>query len=99
MKVTYPDNIEVLLPDSNYNYAPFEYIDKLYLSTVNDSIFNYDEITYKFTSFNLDSIQFLKIPVFVTYLLCDNYCDKLVNWPYDYFSVFNILSISNNELK
>ena len=65
LKVTYPDNIEVLLPDSNYNYGPFEYIDKLYLSTVNDSIFNYDEVTYKFTSFNLDSIQFLKLPVFI----------------------------------
>ena len=65
LKVTYPNNIEVLLPDSNYNYAPFEYIDKLYLSTVDDSIFNYDEVTYKFTSFNLDSIQFLKIPVFI----------------------------------
>ena len=65
LKVTYPNNIEVLLPDSNYNYGPFEYIDKLYLSTVNDSIFNYDEATYKFTSFNLDSIQFLKLPVFI----------------------------------
>ena len=64
MKVTYPNNIE-FITDSNYNYAPFEYIDKLYLSMIDDSIFNYDEVTYKFTSFNLDSIQFLKLPVFI----------------------------------
>ena len=37
LNVSYPNNIEVLLPDS----------------------------TYKFTSFNLDSIQFLKLPVFI----------------------------------
>ena len=59
LNVSYPNNIEVLLPDSNYNYSPFEYINKSYSSTINDSIYNYDEVTYKFTSFNLDSIQFL----------------------------------------
>ena len=65
LNVSYPNNIEVLLPDSNYNYSPFEYINKSYSSTINDSIYNYDEVTYKFTSFNLDSIQFLKLPVFI----------------------------------
>ena len=65
LNVSYPNNIEVLLPDSNYNYSPFEYINKSYSSTINDSIYNYDEVTYKFTSFDLDSIQFLKLPVFI----------------------------------
>ena len=65
LNVSYPNNIEVLLPDSNYNYSPFEYINKSYSSTINDSIYNYDEVTYKFISFNLDSIQFLKLPVFI----------------------------------
>ena len=65
LNVSYPNNIEVLLPDSNYNYSPFEYINKSYSSTINDSIYNYDKVTYKFTSFNLDSIQFLKLPVFI----------------------------------
>ena len=65
LNVSYPNNIEVLLPDSNYNYSPFEYINKSYSSTINDSIYNYDEVNYKFTSFNLDSIQFLKLPVFI----------------------------------
>ena len=65
LNVSYPNNIEVLLPDSNYNYSPFEYINKSYSSTINDSIYNYDKVNYKFTSFNLDSIQFLKLPVFI----------------------------------
>ena len=65
LNISYPNNIEVLLPDSNYNYIPFEYINKSYSSTINDSIYNYDEVNYKFTSFNLDSIQFLKLPVFI----------------------------------
>lgn len=65
LNISYPNNIEVLLPDSNYNYSPFEYINKSYSSTINDSIYNYDEVNYKFTSFNLDSIQFLKLPVFI----------------------------------
>ena len=65
LKVSYPNNTEVLLPDSNYNYDSFEYINKSYSSTVNDSIYNYDEVTYNLTSFSLDSIQFLKLPVFI----------------------------------
>ena len=58
MKVTYPNNIEVLLPDSNYNYTPFEYIDKLKAGEYSENIFYFFEENIK--DFN-DSLKAKKI--------------------------------------
>lgn len=65
MIVNYPRGMEVLFPDSSYNFHPFEFIEKGYLSTTSDQSFSSDSVVYKLTSFSLDSIQSLALPIFV----------------------------------
>jgi len=61
----YPRGIEVLFPDSTYNFTPFEYLDKSYLSTVSDVSRSNDSVVYRLTTFELDTIQKLGLPVFL----------------------------------
>ena len=65
MVVTYPREIEVLFPDSTYDYSPFEYLHKSYLSTVSSEITSNDSVVYRLTTFDLDSIQKIGLPVFL----------------------------------
>jgi len=62
----YPKSREVIFPDSSFNYAPFEYLRKSYLSTTRaDSVFAYDSVIYELTSFEIDQVQYLDLPVFL----------------------------------
>ena len=63
--VEYPRGMEVLFPDSSFDYRPFEFLNKSYLSTVSDNLISNDSVVYTLTSFELDSIQQLALPVFV----------------------------------
>jgi hypothetical protein len=60
----YPENKTILFPDSTYNYAPFEYIAKRYSATQTKDSISYDSAIYELTSFEIDSAQFLRLPVF-----------------------------------
>ena len=61
----YPRGLEVLFPDSSYDYYPFEYLGKSYLGTISDEIISNDSVVYELTTFELDSIQTLILPVFL----------------------------------
>jgi len=61
----YPRQMEVLFPDSSYDYSPFEFVGKSYLSTISNETISNDSVVFKLTTFNLDSIQKLMIPVFL----------------------------------
>ena len=63
--VDYPRGMEILFPDSTYSFAPFEYLDKSYLTTVSDLSLSNDSVVYNLTTFQLDSIQQLTLPIFV----------------------------------
>ena len=65
MIVEYPRGMEVLFPDSSFDYQSFEFLSKSYLSTVSDYLMSNDSVVYTLTSFELDSIQNLSLPVFV----------------------------------
>ena len=65
LDISYPKDLEIILPDSNYNYKPFEFVDKSFVPTISDSIYNYDSITYKLTSYNLEKTQFIQLPIFI----------------------------------
>jgi len=62
--VDYPRGMEVLFPDSIYNYYPFEFIGKSYLSTISDENTSNDSVVFELVTFELDSIQKLGLPVF-----------------------------------
>ncbi|WPP48137.1 hypothetical protein [Catalinimonas niigatensis] len=61
----YPKNLEVVFPGDNDQYAPFEYLDRTFASTHSDSLYSYDSVDYQLTTFELDSIQTLALPVYV----------------------------------
>ena len=61
----YPRGMEVLFPDSTFNYEPFEYVDRSYLSTESNLSHSTDSVVYQLSTFELDSIQKLSLPVFV----------------------------------
>ncbi len=56
---------EVLFPDVNYNFYPFEFIDKIYFPTSTSNGISADSAIYQLRTFNIDSIQPLALPVFL----------------------------------
>ncbi|WP_017731813.1 hypothetical protein [Nafulsella turpanensis] len=63
--VRYPRHLNVLLPDSTFNFAPFEIVDKTYYPTVSDSLYSTDSVIYTLATFELDSVQLLRMPAYV----------------------------------
>ena len=61
----YPKNLEVVFPGEDDSYAPFEYLDRTFAPTSSDSLYSYDSVAYELTTFELDSIQSLALPVYV----------------------------------
>ena len=82
MVLEYPRGMEVLFPDSNYNYHPFEFLEKNYLNTVSNQSVSNDSVVYTLTSFDLDSIQELSLPVFLITdgdsIIVESNADRLV---------------------
>jgi hypothetical protein len=63
LRISYPKDQIAIVPDSAYNFSPFEYVAKSYFPTLTDSLFAYDSIQYTLTSFNLDTIQRISLPI------------------------------------
>jgi len=61
----YQRDKQVFFPDSTFSFAPFEISKKKYFPTVTNGNSSYDSVVYFLTTFELDSIQRLKLPVFV----------------------------------
>ena len=65
LNVSFPKNLEIILTDSSYNYAPFEFIEKSYFPSLTDSVYTYDSVIFHLSSYNINTNQFLKIPIYV----------------------------------
>lgn len=65
LSIRYPAEFQVLMPDSLYDYAPFEYTSKQYFPTKTDSTQSFDSVVYTLTSFEIEKIQKIKLPVFI----------------------------------
>ncbi|MFY0601542.1 MAG: hypothetical protein JXR03_17840 [Cyclobacteriaceae bacterium] len=62
LSVSYPEELEVLLPDSTFNFSPFEYSAKNYYpSKLNGGIVS-DTAIYTLQCFEVDQVQHLKLP-------------------------------------
>lgn len=64
---TYPDNLNVLFPDSTINTFPFEYKRRTYFPTKTRNGISRDSVIYYYSTFETDSLQFLSLPVFVVH--------------------------------
>lgn len=60
----YPSSLDILFPDSTYNFAPFEYEKRRYFPTKTTSGKSYDSVVYYLSTFEIDRIQSLGLPVF-----------------------------------
>jgi hypothetical protein len=63
--VSYPKHLDVLLPDSAFNFAPFEFVDKTYYPTQSDSLYSSDSVVYTLSTFELGQMQLLRMPAYV----------------------------------
>ena len=60
----YPSELNILFPDSTYNFAPFEYVRKVYFTTQTAGGQSYDSAIYYLSTFEIDKRQTLSLPVF-----------------------------------
>lgn len=62
----YPQHLTVLFPDSVFEFTPFEYSKKTFFPTLTQQGISYDSVLYTLSTFEVDKIQYLSLPVFVT---------------------------------
>jgi hypothetical protein len=65
LTASYPQALNVLFPDSTYNFAPFEFNRKLFSPTTTSNGISYDSVVYYLSTFEIDSIQYLNLPIFI----------------------------------
>lgn len=63
--VEYPRGMELLFPDSSYSFAPFEYVDRDFQQTESDLTTSRDSVVYQLTTFEMDSVQKLTLPIYI----------------------------------
>jgi hypothetical protein len=61
----YPQSTNIVFPDSAFSFAPFEFLKKRFVPTQTKNGESYDSAIYTLTTFEIDSIQTLKLPAFV----------------------------------
>ncbi|MCG8474819.1 MAG: hypothetical protein MI784_04990 [Cytophagales bacterium] len=60
----YPESLNMLFPDSTYNFSPFEYDSRSYSATRTDNGISTDSVVYKLSTFELQDTLRLQLPVF-----------------------------------
>jgi hypothetical protein len=60
----YPSSLNLVFPDSTFSFAPFEIQKKKYFPTLSKNNISFDSTVYFLTTFEIDSIQTLSLPVF-----------------------------------
>ena len=61
----YPSTLEVVFPDSAYDYAPFELVGKIFAPTRSADGFSFDSTVYLLRTFEVEKVQRLGLPVYV----------------------------------
>jgi hypothetical protein len=62
----YPESVMALFPDSTFKFSPFEFGDKQFFPTKTTSGISYDSAVYQLSTFEIDKVQYLSLPVYVT---------------------------------
>ena len=63
--IAYPKEFDVLFPDSLYDFSPFELDHKTYYLTESDSLTSRDSVVYHLTTFEIDTVQRLTVPIYL----------------------------------
>jgi len=62
MTAKYPANLDLFLPDSAFDFAPYEFGGREYFETQSDSLQAIDSVVYSLQSFEIDLVQYLGLP-------------------------------------
>ncbi|XOV91108.1 MAG: hypothetical protein ACFHWX_12950 [Bacteroidota bacterium] len=62
LSASYPQQLQVVFPDSTYNFRFFEFVDKTYTPTTIRETGYFDSAVYTLSSFEIDSVQYLNLP-------------------------------------
>ena len=65
LKLKHDPDLEVVFPDSTYDFTPFELLDKEPFPTKTDSTGSMDSVVYTVSTFETDARQGLRLPVFI----------------------------------
>lgn len=65
LSIRFPKQIDIVFPDTLYDFFPFELNAKVAFATMSDSLFSFDSAVYYLTTFEIDTIQRLELPVFL----------------------------------
>ncbi len=66
LTLKHSSRIEVIFPDSSYRFSPFEFAGKQFFPTrTNEKGISIDSAVYILTTFSIDSIQSLSVPVYI----------------------------------
>jgi hypothetical protein len=60
----YPQQLNIVFPDSSHTYTPFEFESKDYFPTDTEDGISYDSVIYHVSTFEIDRQQYLSLPVF-----------------------------------
>src|SRR5919108_3504153 len=57
LSATYPSNLNIIFPDSTFNYSPFEFKRKHYFPTHTAEGKSYDSVIYYLSTFEVEKVQ------------------------------------------
>lgn len=63
--IHYPKERDVIFPDSLFDFSPFEINKRSYFTTRSDSTESLDSVVYFLSTFEIDTIQYLQLPVYL----------------------------------
>ncbi len=95
---TYPSNLEMVFPDSLFDFSPFEYSSKTYFpSQLTADGLAYDSTIYQIQSFEIDPVQYVQLPT----IILNGEDSTIINTPLDsiYLTEFAPIVTDSTELK
>jgi hypothetical protein len=58
----YPAPVDLFLPDSTYDFSPFEFFSRTFYETKVQGELAFDSVVYSLQSFEIDPVQYLRLP-------------------------------------
>lgn len=95
LSATYPDKYDLVLPDSNFNFSPFEFSNRQYFETTSKSGQAIDSVIYSLQSFEIDSTQYLNLPA----LLILNRDTMESRSPIDSITLIHLVPVANDTVR
>ncbi len=62
---TYPRDADLVFPGANYDFFPFEYVDREIFTTRADSSYLTDSVVYTLATFEIEPVLYLSVPAFL----------------------------------